>query len=280
MPDPRPVMIVGPVTWDVFPDGRRAAGGTVSFAARVAASMGVRAHVLTMASEDADLSALEGHEVHVLETADTLTFAHTFDNEVRSLRAICEPQRTLTPADAPASWPAPEVLLVAPLLASDIDAAAFAELPVAECGVTAQGFLRRRGAGGVIETTHGSTAPLRAAATARATIFASEEEIAHWPAGEVASLALRTRRLVITRGDRGAEIRDHAGTRFVPAVRADPVDTTGAGDVFAAAFILALGEGEATAARLAAAYAAANVEVVGPAPLPDRSIIERRLSDG
>jgi sugar/nucleoside kinase (ribokinase family) len=63
-------------------------------------------------------------------------------------------------------------------------------------------------------------------------------------------------------------------------MRADPVDTTGAGDVFATAFILALGEGEATAARLAAAYAAAKVEVVGPAPLPDRSTIERRLSDG
>lgn len=280
MGDDRTVMIVGPVTWDLFPDGRRSAGGTVSFAARTASAFGVRAYVLTMAAAGSDLSALYGHEVHVVETADTLTFAHTFAHDVRTLRVVCEPNHTLTPADAPASWPVPSVLLIAPLLAQDIDAAGFAALPVEECGVTAQGFLRRPDAHGVVSTTHAATAPLRQAVGARTTVFVSADEIARWPPPEVDSLARSARRLVITHGDRGAEIRDRRGTRFIRPAPATAVDTTGAGDVFATAFILALDQGEDTAARLASAYAAAKVEVVAAAPLPDRSTIERRLANG
>jgi len=276
----RAVMIVGPVTWDLFADGRQAPGGTVSFAARVASAMGVRARILTMAAADADLSALEGHEVCVVDAPSTLTFAHTFDGDVRTLRVLCEPRRTLGPADAPPAWPAPDLLLIAPLLASDIDAGAFAALPVTECGVTAQGFLRRPDHMGVVATTHAPTDALLRAATKRATVFVSEDEITRWADDDVAALADRARRLVITHGNRGAEIRDRAGARFVPPVAAHAVDTTGAGDVFAAAFILALGDGEESAARLASAYAAANVETVGPAPLPDRATMERRLTDG
>lgn len=281
MADERAVMIVGPVTWDVFADGRRAPGGTVSFAARTASAMGVRVYVLTTAAADADLSAFEGHEVHVVPAPRTLTFVHTFDSAgIRSLRVDSRPDRTLHPSDAPGPWPAPDVLLIAPLLPEDIDAAAFAQLPADECGVTAQGFLRRTDADGTVSTAGAPTEPLKQAVTARATVFVSEEEIAQWPAAEVDALARRARRLVITHGNRGAEIRDAHGTRMVSPLHAEPVDTTGAGDVFATAFILAAGEGEATAARLAAAYAAAKVEVVGPAPLPSRSSIERRLSDG
>lgn len=273
-------MIVGPVTWDLFADGRRTAGGPVSFAARVAAAMGVRLHVLTMGAPDADVSALEGHEVHVVNTPQTLTFAHTFSSDgLRTLRVVTDTRRTLAPSDAPSGWPRPDVLLIAPLLPADVEAVAFSALPTADCGIIAQGFLRRVDAAGLISTTNAPTTALLKAATPRTSVFVSEDEVAKWSPSDIAALADRSGRLVITHGGRGAEIRDHAGSRFVPPVPATAVDTTGAGDVFATAFILALGEGEATAARLAAAYAAAKVEVTGPAPLPDRATIERRLSD-
>ena len=58
------------------------------------------------------------------------------------------------------------------------------------------------------------------------------------------------------------------------------VDSTGAGDVFATALILALDQGEQAAARIAAAFAAASVEQVGPAPLPDLETIMGRLPTG
>ena len=60
------------------------------------------------------------------------------------------------------------------------------------------------------------------------------------------------------------------------------MDATGAGDVFAAAFILALAAtlpgGAAEAAALAACFAAASVERAGLEPLPLRTEIERRYA--
>ena len=63
---------------------------------------------------------------------------------------------------------------------------------------------------------------------------------------------------------------------------ANMVDTTGAGDVFATAFILALANAPAggnvamgivEAGRLASAFAAAKVERVGPVVLPARAAL-------
>ncbi|WP_375499294.1 carbohydrate kinase family protein [uncultured Jatrophihabitans sp.] len=53
------------------------------------------------------------------------------------------------------------------------------------------------------------------------------------------SLALRTGTAVVKRGAAGAVWSDGSGVRSVPAVPADVVDTTGAGDAFAAGFLAA-----------------------------------------
>lgn len=57
------------------------------------------------------------------------------------------------------------------------------------------------------------------------------------------------------------------------------VDPTGAGDVFAAAFLVSLRRREAvaTAARFAAAAAAISVEGFGLGAIPTRAVIEERL---
>ncbi|WP_375482991.1 carbohydrate kinase family protein [uncultured Jatrophihabitans sp.] len=75
------------------------------------------------------------------------------------------------------------------------------------------------------------------------------------------SIALRTGRAIVKRGAAGAVWSDASGVRSVPAARteAEPVDTTGAGDAFAAGFLAswldgapvnyALTEGAALGAR-------------------------------
>jgi ribokinase len=83
--------------------------------------------------------------------------------------------------------------------------------------------------------------------------------------------------LVLTLGDEGAELR---GER-IPALAADPVDTTGAGDAFTAAFAVALAEGvdEREAVRWGCAAGAHMVEHQGVVPgLPTRDQLERRLA--
>ena len=73
----------------------------------------------------------------------------------------------------------------------------------------------------------------------------------------------------------------HGGGQTVPAlpVRRD-ADRTGAGDVFAAALLVAVAEGaQAVAAvRFAMAAAACSIEGVGPAAIADRPTVQRRLA--
>jgi ribokinase len=83
--------------------------------------------------------------------------------------------------------------------------------------------------------------------------------------------------LVVTLGDRGARI----GDELVPAFPARVVDTTGAGDAFAAAFAVALAEGrpELEAVRWGCAAGAHMVEHPGVVPgLPTRTELENRLA--
>jgi len=83
--------------------------------------------------------------------------------------------------------------------------------------------------------------------------------------------------LVLTLGARGASL----GDELVPAYPAHPVDTTGAGDAFCAAFAVALAEGAADldAVRWGCAAGAHMVEHAGVIPgLPTRAELEVRLA--
>jgi ribokinase len=83
--------------------------------------------------------------------------------------------------------------------------------------------------------------------------------------------------LVITLGEHGARI----GEELVPAFPATPVDTTGAGDAFCAAFAVALAEGasDLDAVRWGCAAGAHMVEHPGVIPgMPTRAQLEDRLT--
>jgi ribokinase len=75
------------------------------------------------------------------------------------------------------------------------------------------------------------------------------------PGAAAQALALRTGHAIVKRGVAGAVWSDGIGVRSVPAVTVDVVDSTGAGDAFAAGFLAAVGEAGdalATAVELAA----------------------------
>lgn len=273
-----PLLIVGPVTWDRF-GTRRVPGGAAAYSARTAAALGLRAYVLTTAGADADLDALAGHELAVVPSKRTLTFAHHSAGGARRLRVLAAPDRPLTAADIPAGWPPPRTLILGPLLPDDVDVASFLDaLAPGETALLAQGLQRTVTADGAVAERAGPAPALLAAARDTITLFLSAEETAGWAPGALDTLAARARRLVRTLGAEGAEVRTRDGVTRAAALPAAAVDATGAGDVFAAAFILAVRAGEDTAGRLAAACAAASVERRGPAPLPARAEIEARMA--
>lgn len=93
-------------------------------------------------------------------------------------------------------------------------------------------------------------------------------------------LAMGAPLVVLKRGERGALIATPGGRTEIPPAPSEPVDSTGAGDSFAGAFLAHwLAHGDATrAGRAAAAVAARVVSGYGAiAPIPTKSQIEEDM---
>ena len=276
---PLPLLLVGPVTIDVI-DGERLPGGPVSYGARVARAFGIRARILTIAGPDADLSPLESHDVRVVESRHTLVFEIEDRPEGRVMRVPEQPSRAATAEDLPPDWRRPETMMVTPLTRSEFDLESFALLAseAQRVGIITQGLQRQIDPHGVVRLAAPVDNSLVRTCTPSYTFFRSRREAALWSESQVAHARSCGARLVTTRGADGATIEGDERIEVGAFAPAEVVDATGAGDVFATALILALDEGEQAAAQIAAAFAAASVEQIGPGPLPSLSEIKRRVA--
>ena len=260
--DAGPLLIAGPLTLDRFADEvpvRETPGGAVLFTARTAEAFGIRPLVLTKVNRE------------------PLLFEHSYVDGERRLRLEHPPRSPIGAIDVPSGWPEPRTILLCPLIAGDLDVTSFLDRwPGTRVGLLAQGLQRRRLDDGSVRVVGAPSPALLGAARTHVTIFLAQDEVARWSPGAVARLAARAERVVVTDGSAGARVFDASGESRIEALAAQPVDTTGAGDVFAAAFILGLRAGLMVAGRLAAAAAACEVETLGPAPLPPLAQIAAR----
>ncbi len=267
---PPRIVVVGAVTEDRF-GGTTRPGGAVLYAARALEALGIRARVLASAPSGSEPEALDQNERTFVRTSTGLRFGIEIDGEERHLRVLSRPDRALTADDLPAAWRGADALVLAPLLPDDLDAASFLALPVSRIALVAQGFQRHVSPTGDVTLLDEPAPALLAASTGRTSVFLSHEEVATWPGEAIEDLVAARARVVVTRGADGADVyRAGEEPLHVDAAPATPVDTTGAGDAFAAAFTAALacGSSDAQAGALAARVAAATVEHMGPVRLP------------
>ena len=116
------------------------------------------------------------------------------------------------------------------------------------------------------------------------TIFANTDEalsLYETPHLDEALDALRAEGVlaIVTRSENGSVVLDGDKTHHVPAFRvAEVVDTTGAGDMFAAGFLAGLARGAdmTTCARLGALAAAEVIQHLGARPLVPLAELARR----
>ncbi|MGN1215772.1 MAG: ribokinase [Candidatus Cryptobacteroides sp.] len=88
-------------------------------------------------------------------------------------------------------------------------------------------------------------------------------------------------KMIVTMGSRGSLIVEKDGYEFVPAMKVDAVDTTGAGDTYCGALCVALAEGRTLpeAARFATASSAISVTKMGAqTAIPTRKEIDAFLN--
>lgn len=246
------LLLVGNVTVDLV-EGKRALGGAVAYAAAVASALRIRACVVTAGGPDADLSAFAGHDVHLVSTKETLTFEHSYTwwGHRRKLKVTAQPDVTLTVEHVPRRCRRARVVLLGPLTPQDMDAASFLKLHEGglldrltgfqqQTGLMAQGLQRGLDAGKVVPYK-APAASLEEAVGSSVSVFLSDVETDPWPPANITALAARSARWLVTRGEQGAhEYSPDGNVTHLPAVKTAAVDTNGAGDTFATAYMLAL----------------------------------------
>lgn len=261
------VLVCGHVTLDATPSGTLP-GGSAWYAARTLAALGARPLLLTSAGPDFPREALAGIEALVLEAPSSTAFENRYGPDgARAQRVL----RAAPPIDArrvPPAWRSPDALLLAPV-AGEIDPRAFlAATRPGISGLCVQGLVREIAPSGEVHPRPFD--PAAAGLGALGVAVVGEDEARGDPE-LVRRLAEIVPVVAFTRGARGSEVfargRRLARLGVHPAEEVDP---TGAGDAFAAAFLLTLARGSdpVEAARLGAAAGSIAVEGRGGEALP------------
>jgi len=269
------LLAVGHVTFDLR-EGREVLGGSVSYAALAAQRLGWTAGVLTAAGADFDPGrALPGIEVFVSPSSTTTRFRNIYDEDGTRRQLLVSRADPPDLAALPDDWRAPDVLLLAPV-ARELGPGLARAFEAEVVGAGAQGYLREFEDDGSVVS--GGWAGAARDLEGAHVLFLSEHDLAE-PERRSHELLGTVPVVALTRGWRGLHLITRQGTHEVLSLPRTEVDPTGAGDVFAAAFLLRYHEASdlVEAAAFAACAASCAVEGEGASTLGDREEVGRRL---
>jgi 1D-myo-inositol 3-kinase len=270
-------LVIGHITKDLQREGFTI-GGTVTYSSLTARNLGLRTGIVTSAASDLDgVEILAGIDVLRLPSPVTTTFQNLYPDgmRVQFVRAVA---REIRSQDIPLAWRGTKIVHLGPLtqeLGSDIVDVFEGSL----IGVTPQGWMRRWDEEGRVYPKVWVGA---AKILVRAEVLIFSEEDVVRDEKLIAAYARLAKIMVVTRSRQGADLYYRGKRRNFPAFVAREVDPTGAGDVFAAAFLARLYETDDPyeATHFANCVASFCVEAPGIQGLPTREQVEERLAHG
>jgi sugar/nucleoside kinase (ribokinase family) len=268
-------VVVGHVVRDLVPEGWRL-GGTATFAAVQAERLGLRAGVVTRSGADLDLAkALPGVAIANVASQETTTFRneYTGGNRRQSALGRAEP---IQQTDVPRQWTSGEIALIGPVC-GEVPAELSHAFSGSLVGVSAQGWLRNIDDNNHVQRQGWTGEPFWDGSQV---VFVSDEDID--ASSELLERWTRDVSIVaLTNNRRGARVYDQGRWRSIAAFPANEIDPTGAGDVFATAFLVRLHETNdiAESTRFASAAAACSIEAPGIDAIATRDVIEERMRD-
>ena len=265
-------LAIGVVTKDISPEGYTI-GGAVTYSAMTALRLGLAPAVVTSAASDLDLeSAMEGVQLHVVPSRTTATFENVYDAGNRRQRVV-EVAAPIAAADLPLGWRNAPLVLLGPLVGELRDdlAPSFGHSVVM---ASMQGWLRQWDDEGFVTPAAWDgreVLPHVGAAICSVEDFEDEGLIDVWK--EMVPV------LIVTMGNRGARLHYCGAWHHIDPFEAQEVDPTGAGDVFATAYLVRYRETSDVleSALFASCVASFCVEAEGTKGIPTRSEVEKRL---
>ncbi len=227
-------LVVGHICRDLAADGTTI-GGTAAYSAATAKTLGCRTAVLTSyADDDRIQQSLPNITIHNLGSEVTTTFEniYTANGRLQTIHAVAG---DIGVDDVPPHMQRAKIAHIGPV-ADEVDPRIISLFSNSIVGLTPQGWMRHWGGDGVINARPWAQAadylPLAA------TTFISDEDLVS--PNMLNEFRRYSKVLVMTQGSAGSIVYFGEEARSFPAPRVNAVDLTGAGDIYATAFLVRL----------------------------------------
>ncbi|MGH2582200.1 MAG: PfkB family carbohydrate kinase [Anaerolineales bacterium] len=259
-------LAVGHITIDESPQGKRI-GGSVSYAALTARALGFKAGIVTSWGEELPLGPLDEIPIINVGAEQSTTFENIYTSEGREQHLLAQAQ-FLEFHMIPEIWRSPRILHLAPV-AREVSPRILKYFPDSTIGLTPQGWLREWDEAGQV---HAADWEESGHVLSRADVTIIGLEDVRGDLAQIERMAAGCPILVVTDGKNGCALYIHGEHHQIQALFINEVDPTGAGDIFAAAFLIRyhLSGDVIDAARFATQLASRSVQRQGLDGVPTK----------
>ncbi|MBV6441990.1 MAG: hypothetical protein DYG98_02490 [Haliscomenobacteraceae bacterium CHB4] len=234
-------------------------GGTASYSSLVARQLGLHTGILTSVGDDFNFFQVfedQGIRLWNKTAPQTTVFENIYQNGER-IQYLHARAHTLCAEDIPAECLAAPIVLFCPI-AGEVDFPVLRAFPRALKGATIQGWLRQWDDSGKVTPKAMDWSQLAAADV----VIMSDADIRGFEPA-IPAIASCVKVLVMTQGAKGAQVFSGGTQLQFPAYPVRELDATGAGDVFATAFLIKYAEENDISRAAAFAHCAASFVVEG-----------------
>jgi hypothetical protein len=262
--EPINYLIIGHLTYDITPLGPRL-GGTAAYASLTAHALGLKVGIITSWGAELPLGHLKQIPIINYPAEHSTTFENNYKAEGR-VQVVHTVAPHLDYHMIPEPWRQAPIVHLGPV-AQEVEPGLVRHFPNALVGITPQGWLRSWNGQGHVHYSDWPEASFILQNSGAAVL--SIEDVLN-DESRVEEMASAGRILVITEGEAGARVYWNGDVRRFRPPKEVEIDSTGAGDIFAAAFFtrLYLTRDPWESARFANQIAATSVTRCGLEGIP------------
>jgi sugar/nucleoside kinase (ribokinase family) len=224
-------LVVGHLTRDITPEGPRL-GGTAAYSALTARALGLRVGIVTAWANDVAIENLQAIPMVNYPSDITTTFENIYTEEGR-IQYLRSQAANLEYYAIPEPWRNAAIVHLGPV-AGEVNPTMVRHFPNSLIGLTPQGWMREWDRSGKVRPAEWPEASFTMARAGA--VIISVEDVGG-DEERIAELATYCPILAVTEGPAGSRLYWHGDVRRFRAPVVPEADATGAGDVYAAAFL-------------------------------------------
>ena len=232
--EPVNYLVIGHLAYDLTPNGPRL-GGTAAYASLTAHALGLKVGIVTSWGGELPLGNLKQIPIISYPAEHSTTFENIYTEKVR-VQVVQTVAPRLDYHLIPEPWRQAPIVHLGPV-AQEVEPGLVRHFPNSLVGITPQGWLRAWDKQGYVHYTDWpeSTYILQNSGAAVLSI----EDVMN-DESRIEEMVSASRVLVVTEGEAGARVYWNGDVRRFRPPKEEEIDSTGAGDIFAAAFFTRL----------------------------------------